>query len=150
MESQIATGADAQLIMKLYDLRRETVLRKARYWVVFEFQPKTAEEFLAVQADVTSEHAAWLRQVLSYWEMAASFVVHGAVNSDMYLASNGEGIFIYAKFQPFAAEIQAKGNGQRFMRHTAEMVEKVPGAQDRYQMITKMLQARQAVAAEKK
>ena len=142
MENQIATGADAQLIMKLYDLRREKVMRQARLWVVFEFNPKTVEEFAAASQDFASDHATWLRQVISYWEMAASFVLHGAVNADMYLANNGEGIFIYTKFSPFAAEIEAR-TGQPFMPLTAQMVEKFPGAKDRFQRITKMLAARQ-------
>lgn len=149
MENQIATGADAQLIMKLYDLRRETVLRQARKWVAFEFNPKTVEEFTAISENFATDQAAWLRQVISYWEMAASFVLHGAVNSDMYLASNGEGIFIYAKFSPVAREYEAK-TGQALMPLTAQMVERFPGAQDRYQSIVKRLEARKAAAAEKK
>lgn len=141
MESQIATGADAHVIMKLYELRTEAVLRKARQWVVFEFSPKNIEEFFAVQAAYTSEQSSWLRQVISYWEMAASFVLHGAVNSDMFLDSNGEGIFIYAKFHEFAEGIQAK-SGLRFMRHTAELIDKNPNARERFQRAVKTLEAR--------
>jgi len=139
MESQIATGADARLILKLYDLRREAVLRKARHWVIFEFKPKTAEEFVAVRMDFSTDHSAWLRQVITYWEMAASFVLHGAVNADMYLDSNGEGIMVYAKFQPLAEGIQEK-TGVPFMRHTAGMIEKFPAAKERYQAILKYIQ----------
>jgi hypothetical protein len=138
MESQIATGADARLILKLYDLRRETVLRKARHWVIFEFKPKTAEEFIAVWRDFPTDHSAWLRQVVTYWEMAASFVLHGAVNADMYLDSNGEGIAVYAKFQPLAEDIQAK-TGMPFMRHTTGMIEKFPAAKERYQSVLKYI-----------
>ena len=132
MESQIATGADAQLILKLYELRTEVVMRKARYWVMFEFQPKTAEEFLAVRHAFGSEQSAWLRQVISYWEMAASFVLHGAVNADMYLDSNGEGIRVYAKFHSLSDGIETI-TGKRFMRHTSELIEKFPNAREKFQ-----------------
>ena len=132
MESQIATHHDAEIILKLYDLRREEVLRKARHWVTVEFNPKTPEEFLAVlQAHGTQENA-YFRQVISYWEMAASLVVHGAVKSDLYLDSNGEGIFIFAKLHAFR-EVYAAKMGFPFMRQTAQMIEKYPMARDRFQ-----------------
>jgi hypothetical protein len=132
MESQIATGADAALVLRLYELRTEEVLRKARHWVVFEFEPKTVEELIAVQSSTSTEQDGWLRQVVSYWEMAASFVLHGAVNADMFLDSNGEGIHIYAKFYPLIQELQAR-NGTRFMRLTGEMIEKFPLAKEKFQ-----------------
>ncbi|HEX4021289.1 MAG TPA: hypothetical protein VHX63_09110 [Acidobacteriaceae bacterium] len=143
MESRIATGADAELIMKLYDLRREPVLRKARHWVAFDFNPKTKDEFLAVRQDFGSEHNAWLRQVITYWEMAASFVNHGAVNPDMYLDSNGEGIFIYAKFHEIMQSPEAT-TGPKFMQQTATLIEKFPGARERFQASLKGMQARKA------
>ena len=71
----MATTADAEVLMRLYEIRREETLRKARRFMVFDFRPKTLEELRAVSRDVTAkENAAW-RQVLSYWEMAASFVL---------------------------------------------------------------------------
>lgn len=132
MENQIATSADASLILKLYELRQEAVLRKARHWVLFEFWPKTVDELLAVQSSTSTEQDGWLRQVVSYWEMAASFVLHGAVNAEMFLESNGEGIHIYAKFFPLIQELRAK-NGTRFMRLTGEMIEKFPQAKEKFQ-----------------
>ncbi|MEO6966598.1 MAG: hypothetical protein ABI076_11995, partial [Acidobacteriaceae bacterium] len=96
MESQIATHQDADIILRLYDLRREAVLRQARNWMAMEFNPKTAEEFMAVVSGPNSQENAYLRQVTTYWEMAASLVLHGTVNSDLFLDSNGEGIFIFA------------------------------------------------------
>src|SRR6266702_4584435 len=87
----MATTADAEVLMRLYEIRREETLRKARRFMVFDFRPKTLEELRAVSRDVTAkENAAW-RKVLSYWEMAASFVLRGAVDPDLFLDSNGEG-----------------------------------------------------------
>lgn len=141
MESQIATHNDADIILKLYDLRREEVLRKARHWMTSEFNPKTPEEFLAVLQASGSQENAYFRQVVSYWEMAASLVVHGAVKSDLYLDSNGEGIFIFAKLYAFR-DVYTEKFGIPFMRQTAQLIEKYPMARDRFNARLKMIQAR--------
>lgn len=141
MESQIATHNDADIILKLYDLRREEVLRKARHWIVFEFNPKTPEEFLAVLQGAGSQENSYFRQAISYWEMAASLVVHGAVKSYLYLDSNGEGILIYAKCYEFRESYTSK-TGFPFMRQTAQMIEKYPMARDRFNARLKMIQDR--------
>lgn len=143
MESQIATYEDAQLILKLYELRREELLRKARRWIVSEFNPRTAEEFLAVINDPGSEKNAYYRQVLSYWEMAASLVLHGAVKPDLFFDSNGEGLYILAKFSPFREEIQAR-TGRPFMRQTSQLVEKYTVARDLFNRMRKQLEGPQA------
>jgi hypothetical protein len=141
MESQIATHNDADIILKLYDLRREEVLRKARHWMLFEFNPKTPEEFLAVMQNTGSQENAYFRQVISYWEMAASLVIHGAVKSDLYLDSNGEGVFIYAKLHPFR-EAYTSRTGFPFMRQTAQMIDKYPMARDRFNARLKAIEER--------
>ena len=122
--------------MRLYDLRREETLRKARHFMVFEFRPKTLEELRAVSRDMTAkENSAW-RQVLSYWEMAASFVLRGAVDADLFLDSNAEGILLYAKFHHFHAETE-KESGNPFMRNTAALIEKYPAAKALHAMFLK-------------
>ncbi len=144
MESHLANSHDAEIILKLYDMRREATMRKARHWVAFDFQPTTAQEIVNVMRDYHSDHSNWLRQVVSYWEMADSLVVHGAVNADLYLDSNGEGLFVYNKLEPFIEEIQKINAGMPFMRNTATMVEKFPTAKDRFQRMRAAMQARQA------
>ena len=88
-----------------------------------------------------TEENAYYRQVISYWEMAASLVVHGAVKSDLFLDSNGEGLYILAKFNHFREEIRAR-TGKPFMRHTAQMVEKYPTARDIFAAMLKSIEAR--------
>jgi hypothetical protein len=95
-------------------MRREETLRKARRFLVFEFQPKTVEELRVVSRDVKAEHNPSWRQVLSYWEMAASLVLRGALDPDLFLDSNTEGILLYAKFHHFHAETE-KESGNRFI-----------------------------------
>jgi len=123
----MATTADAEVVMQLYELRREETLRKARHFMVFEFQPKTLEELRAVSRDVKANNNVYWRQALSYWEMAATFVLQGAVDPELFLASNGEGILLYAKFHHFHAETE-KESGNPFMRNTAALIAKYPAA----------------------
>jgi hypothetical protein len=132
----MATTADAEVMMRLYELRREETLRKARHFMVFEFQPKTLEQLRAVSRDVSAKENVYWRQALSYWEMAASFVMHGAVDADLFLASSGEGILLYAKFHHFHAETE-KESGSPFMRNTAAMIDKYPGAKALHEMFLK-------------
>ena len=70
----MATASDAELILKLYELRQEERLRAARNWVMQEFNPRTLDELLAVQRDLGSLHNQYWRQVISYWEMAAALI----------------------------------------------------------------------------
>ncbi|MDA1185470.1 MAG: hypothetical protein O2930_12605 [Acidobacteria bacterium] len=127
----MATAADAEIVMRLYDLRREESLRKARHFMVFGFSPKTLDELRAVSRDMTGAHNALWRQTLSFWEMAASLVLRGAVDPDLFLDSNGEGILIYAKFHHFHADTE-KESGNIFMKNTAELIRKYPAAKALY------------------
>jgi hypothetical protein len=141
----MATAADAELILKLYEMRREETLRKGRRFLVFEFQPTTLEELRAVSRDVKSEHNPAWRQVLSYWEMAASLVLRGALDPDLFLDSNKEGILLYAKFHHFHAETE-KQSGNRFMVHTAAMIEAYPAAKASYESFLKSFALSKAAA----
>jgi hypothetical protein len=107
-----ATPHDAQLILKLYDLRREAEMRKARHWLTAEFWPQSADEFIKVVNSFPSQENAWLRQVGGYWDMAASFVLNGALNEDLFLQPGccGEMFFIFAKVYPFLKEFREKTN----------------------------------------
>src|ERR1035441_4883337 len=108
MERMLATPADAEIILKLYSLRTESVLRQARAWVTGDFWPATADELLAVLLNPKDPHNAYLRQVLSYWEMAAAMVLHGAVSAELFVDCNGEGFFLLAKFAHIIDAIRAK------------------------------------------
>lgn len=132
----MATATDAELVLRLYDLRREETLRQARRFTVFEFNPKTVEELRAVSRDTSSEKNVCWRQALSYWEMAASLVLHGTIDPELFLESNVEGILLYAKFHHFHAETE-KQMGMPFMKNTAMLIEKFPAAKARYEAFLK-------------
>ncbi len=131
MDFQMANSADAELVLKLYELRREPVLRQARHWVMFEFNPANYDEFVAVRQAFGTEKNAWLRQVASYWEMAASFILREAMNGELFLDTNFEGLFIYAKLHRVAEGFR-DSLGHTFMPQTAALVEKSSIAREIY------------------
>ena len=88
----------ATLLIRLYELRRETTMREARNWYVRSFHPATAEEVLQTLSGPNSAH---FRMVTSYWDMACSFVLNGAIDEKMFLDVNGEQNVVYAKIEPF-------------------------------------------------
>ena len=104
------TVADAQLILQLYDLRREAEMRKARNWWVSEFFPQSADDFMKVAQAMGTQENAWLRQVGGYWNIVASFVLAGVLNEDLFLQPgfSGELFVMYAKIHPFIKELREK------------------------------------------
>ena len=117
------TAADAQLILQLYDLRREAEMRKARNWWFTGFWPGSAEDFMKIALTPGTTENNWLRQVTGYWSMAASFVLHGALNADLFLqpAVSGEMFIVFAKVHPFLKDLREK-SGDPHMFGTIEKV----------------------------
>jgi len=147
MERMLATAADAEIILKLYELRRETVMRQARAWVGGEFWPKTLEDFNAVYENPRDPHNPFLRQVLTYWEMAAALVLHGAVSADLFVDCNGEGFFLLAKFAPILDAIREKN--PTFLSKTSELVGRFAAASQRYEAVLKRVDATRSARASK-
>jgi hypothetical protein len=149
MESILAGPADAEIILKLYELRREAVMREARKWVLGEFWPTTAEEYYAVAANSAHPQNPFVRQVNSYWEMAAAFVLHGAVSADLFVDCNQEGFFLLAKYAPILEDIRKRQ--PHFMSKSSELVKHYPAAATRYEVARKnvenMLAARKQAAS---
>ena len=104
------TADDARLILELYELRREPEMRTARQWWMTKFWPKDADEFIKLGMSLGTEENNWLRQVLSYWGIAISFVSSGVVSEKLFFdpAFCGELYFIYAKVRPFLKELREK------------------------------------------
>jgi hypothetical protein len=140
MERMLATPADAEIILRLYELRTEAEMRKARAWITGEFWPATAEEFFAVASNAADPHNAWLRQVLTYWEMAAAMVLHGAVSAELFVDCNGEGFFLLAKFAPILEAVRERN--PMFLVKTSELVNRFSAASQRYEVVLKSLEAR--------
>src|ERR1041384_8387181 len=101
----MSKAKEADLILKLYDLRREETMRKARDWMI-RFNPESMQDIL--DAVMNEQHSAYFRMVTSYWEMAAALVNHGAIDEQMFNDTNGEHLAVFAKIQPHLAEMRAQ------------------------------------------
>jgi hypothetical protein len=113
---------DADLILKLYDLRRETVMREARNWM-FTFNPTSVED---VMATMVGEHSGHLRMVISYWDMACAMVTSGAIDEDLFNQTNGEHIFVYMKIEPVLEGLRAMFDNQEFLKNLETVVKRIP------------------------
>jgi hypothetical protein len=119
----MATHEDANLILKLYELRREEKLREAREWFAGKFRPQTAQD---VAETVAGEHSAYLRMVLSYWEMAAALVNHGTIDLDLFCDTNGEQFMVYAKVEPFLGSMREQFKNPRMFHNLEKLVMDAP------------------------
>jgi len=124
---------DAELVLKLYELRREPVMRESRYAMTFKFWPKAYEDFIAVTKPDHPMNAA-LRQVGTYWEMVYGMVRHGIVNPGYFLESNGEGLFLLAKVEPFLEQYRAAGSPRAF-RNAEWVAKECPEGRELYEVI---------------
>ncbi len=147
MERMLATPADAEIILKLYELRTEPVMRQARAWMAGEWWPQTAEDFFAVASNPADPHNAYFRQVTTYWEMAAALVLHGAVSADLFVDCNGEGFFLLAKFSHILDAIRERM--PTFMNKTSEVVSRFSAASARYELVLKSIEARRKLMSAK-
>lgn len=118
----------ADLLLKLYDLRREPVLRKARAWFRAQFAPGSAQEILTLYRGKAS---APYRMVTTYWNMAAALVLHGAIDEHMFADVNGEHIMVYARLQPFLAELRGLLHNPGYLEKLEQVILRMPDAQAR-------------------
>ncbi len=135
------TSADAELILKLYDLRREAEIRKARNWWL-GFWPESTDEIIKIASALGTQENAWMRQVGGYWEMASSFVLHGVLSRDLFMEGgfSGEMFFLYAKIEPFLKELREKMQNPNIFANVEKVIATSPGATERL----KQVQERQA------
>jgi hypothetical protein len=102
-----ATYDDVNLILRLFELRREAKMRSARDWFSRNFKPATIED-VAKLAPLGSEENAYLRMVMSYWEMVASFITGGVLSQELFFQSGGELLFVWERCRPLLAEMRAQ------------------------------------------
>jgi hypothetical protein len=140
MTAQLANSEDARLVLKLYELRTESVLREARAWATDSFWPRSAQEVLDVFAEMGSQENHFLRQVISYWEMAAAFVLHGALSQELFVECNNEPFFLYAKFQPFLDDIRQ--TRPAFLVKTGDLIANSSLARQRLELAVQSVTAR--------
>src|SRR5256886_10667117 len=113
---------------KLYDRRREPVLRKARAWFREEFRPQTAQDVLEAYR---GKRSAYYRMVTTYWSMAATLVLHGAIDEQMFADTNGEHIMVYARLRPFLTELRGLLHNPGYLEKLEQVIMRMPDAQAR-------------------
>ena len=118
----------ADLILKLYDLRREDKMREARNWI-FGFNPTSAEEYWQTMMD--PQVGGYLRMVTSYWDMAAALVNHGAIDADLFNDTVGEHIMVFAKIEPYLAELREKFDNPKAFQHLEKVIMDQPDGAER-------------------
>ena len=90
------TYDDVNLILRLYEERREDKMRAAREWFAQNFKFHTMEDFNRGCPPGSSMNA-YARMIMSYWEMAASFVASGLLNQELFFQSGGELLFVWVR-----------------------------------------------------
>lgn len=136
---------DAELILKLYDLRREAVMREARAY--YASIPPNEEEFLKVIANPASKENSYIRQVVGYWEMAASFVNHGVLNAQLAFDTLQEMYFVYAKIKPYLPKLREMTNSPDFLVNMEKLAESTEETRARVVRVQARIAARFAANA---
>jgi hypothetical protein len=136
----------ANLILKLYELRREPTMREARNFML-TFDPKSVDDYMAGMMGPNSAH---IRMVTSYWEMACSFVVNGAIDAAMFDETQGEHIIVFGKIEPFLADFRKAMGSQNAFKSLEHVCTSAPGGIERVRAtvarIRSMMAARAATA----
>jgi hypothetical protein len=135
--------ASADLILKLYELRREKKLRKARQWFGAQNWTSTQDVLDAARG----KDNAYFRMVTSYWAMVAAIVLHGGIDAAMFHDANNEHVFVWAKLEPFIAEIRAAIKQPAYLMHLQRLIEAMPDGQERVSGMQERFRAAAAAAA---
>jgi hypothetical protein len=144
---------EAGLILRLYELRREETMRKARDWYFREFNPQSIADF---HAAIMGEHTGHLRMVVTYWDMAAALVNNGAIDLQLFNDANGEQLGVFSKIEPLLGEIRAAygpqfaANLEKLIDATPDGRKKVAELRERMKKVLAELTARQAKAAQQR
>jgi len=115
----------ATLLIRLYELRREPTMREARNWYAREFNPTSID---GVMQAMSGPHSGHFRMTTSYWDMAASFVLNGAIDEKMFGDANGEQFVVLAKIEPFLTAYRAKMGNPGYLGSLEKLVMNRPGA----------------------
>jgi len=124
----MSKAESAELILKLYDLRREPTMREARNWII-SFFPESAADIL--QAMIKSETSAYYRMVVSYWDMAASLVNHGAIDEEMFADAHSEHFVVFSKVEPFLPELRETTGNPNMLGNLEKLIMRQPDAKER-------------------
>jgi hypothetical protein len=118
------TLQEADQLLKLYEMRREPRLRQARAWFTDNFNATTMPELMAL-CPSGSDNNAFMRQVLSYWEMCASFVNRGLIDEEFFFENTGEQWLVFERFKPVLADLRATFKSPQFLVNLEKHVKRL-------------------------
>ena len=130
---------DVMAILKLYELRGEPLMREARAWFFSEFAPRSGKEIVRLMLS-GQKQSAFYRMVASHWEVAASFVNHGGIDERLFLEGNSEHVVVYAKLQPFLAEVREVMGEPDYMANLERLVLKIPDVEKKLENRRRLLE----------
>lgn len=146
----MASPQDAELILKLYELRTDETMRKARNFVILQFFPENAADVQALFGNTEHpEWNAWYRQVTSYWDMAAAMVNHGSIDQALFFDTNGEYIAIWAKVGDYIEDLR-NFFGPQYLVNLEKLIQKTPNVETRLHLLKERFKKMAAARAEKK
>lgn len=140
----MSTPQDADLIIKLYDLRREATMREARNWM-FSFNPTSIQDVIDV---LMGEHSGHYRMVISYWEMAAAMVNNGSIDEKLFNETNGEHLFVYSKVQPVIEEVRKLFGNPEFLSNLEALIKRIPNHEETINAMRERMKKFAAMRAE--
>lgn len=130
---------DALVIIKLYELRSEALMREARHWFFSEFAPKSGKEIVGLLLS-GEKQSAFYRMVASHWEVAASLVNNGGIDEKLFLEANSEHVVVFAKLQPFLAEIREFIGEPDYLANLEQLVMKIPNIERKLENRRRLLE----------
>jgi len=137
---------DALVIVKLYEIRSEALMREARAWFFSSFAPQSGKEIVALLLS-GEKQSAYYRMVASHWEVSASLVNNGGIDEKLFLDANSEHLAVFAKLQPFIAEVRETIGEPDYMAQLERLVMRVPNVERKLENRRRLLQRwTQAVA----
>ncbi len=151
------THEQVNLMLRLYEMRREAVMREARAWYLKDFHPKSAEDVMKI-APPGSKENAYLRQVASYWEMVANIVSRRLIDEEFFFENSGEQWIVWEALRPIANEWRALFKNphawEKLEQHCKRFEEwrekRAPGSSDAMrQMLARMTAKEPAIPASK-
>jgi hypothetical protein len=130
---------DALVIVKLYELRSDALMREARAWFFSEFAPQSGKEIVTLMMR-GEKQSAFYRMVASHWEVAASLVNNGGIDEQLFLDANSEHVVVFAKLQPFLTEIRETIGEPDYLAHLEKLVMNIPNVERKLENRRRLLE----------
>ena len=130
---------DVIAILKLYEMRGETLMREARRWFFTDFAPQSGKDIVRLLLS-SEKQSAFYRMVASHWETAASFVNNGGIDEKLFLEGNSEHVVVFAKLQPFLAEVRETIGEPDYLANLERLVLKVPDIEKKLENRRRLLE----------